>query len=286
MRGISDLPTMREVIAKHGLTARKSLGQNYINDLNLTAKIACIAAPLENHEVLEIGPGPGGLTRSLISEGAKRVVAVERDSRFLPALREIAEAAPGKLEVLNADALTLDPERFLRSPVKVVSNPPYNIASEMLVRWMRPRTWPPYWSSLTLMLQREVGARVVARSGTKPYGRLAILVQWRARARIAMSVPASSFAPVPRVDSVVVSIFPLEKPIFPVDGATLEKIVASAFGQRRKMLRSSLRSLVPNVEQHLIAAGVDPTLRAEAVSIDGFCALARELAGKISLRQV
>ena len=281
MSSVDGLPPLREVIARHGLSARKSLGQNYLNDLNLTAKIARLAGPLSDHDVLEVGPGPGGLTRSLISAGARRVVAVEKDSRFLPALREIADAAQGRLEILNADVLTLDPEPYTRSPVKVVANLPFNIASELLVRWMSTPSWPPYWSSLTLMFQREVGARIVARPKSRDYGRLAILVQWKAHAQISLSVPAKSFVPVPSVDSVVVSIVPREKPVSEACGETLFKIVAAAFGQRRKMLRSSLRSLTSGIEEHLVAARVDPTLRAEAVSIEGFCALARELEGKL-----
>lgn len=268
------LPPLREVIAAHGLAARKALGQNFLLDLNLTGRIARRAGDLTGCDVLEVGPGPGGLTRALLAEGARRVVAIERDTRCLPALAEIAAAWPGRLEVIEGDALRLDPTPHLTPPVKVVANLPYNIGTELLVRWMTPASWPPFWRSLTLMFQKEVAERIVARPGGKAYGRLAVLVQWRSEARIAFEVPPRAFTPPPKVTSAVVQIDPLEAPRFPADAAVLQRITALAFGQRRKMLRASLRSLGPDAEALLVAAGIDPTERAEQVPIENFCRLA------------
>ena len=273
------LPPLREVIAAHGLSARKALGQNFLLDLNLTGRIARLAGDLAACDVLEVGPGPGGLTRALLAEGARRVVAIERDSRCLPALAEIAAAWPGRLEVLEGDALRLDPAAHLTPPVRVVANLPYNVGTELLVRWMTPAEWPPFWSSLTLMFQKEVAERIVAKPGGKAYGRLAVLVQWRADARIAFEIPPRAFTPPPKVTSAVVQIDRLEAPRFPADAATLQRVVALAFGQRRKMLRASLRPLGPDAEALLVAAGIAPTERAEQVSIEGFCRLARLVAG-------
>jgi 16S rRNA (adenine1518-N6/adenine1519-N6)-dimethyltransferase len=272
------LPPLREVIAAHGLSARKSLGQNFLMDLNLTGKIARRAGDLTAADVLEIGPGPGGLTRALLAEGARHVVAIERDDRCLPALAQIAEAFPGRLTVLSGDALALDPRPHLTPPVRVVANLPYNVGTELLVRWMIPATWPPFWSSLTLMFQKEVAERIVARPGGKAYGRLAVLVQWRADARIAFEIPPRAFTPPPKVTSAVVQIDRLEAPRFPADAATLQRVVALAFGQRRKMLRASLRPLGPDAEALLVAAGIPPTERAEQVPIEAFCRLARLVA--------
>jgi 16S rRNA (adenine1518-N6/adenine1519-N6)-dimethyltransferase len=274
---IDALPPLREVIARHGLAAKKALGQNFLLDLNLTSKIARQAGDLSACDVLEIGPGPGGLTRGLLAEGARRVVAVEKDARCLPALAEIAAAWPGRLEVVNADALDFDPA-ILTPPVKVVANLPYNVGTELLVRWLTPPAWPPFWTSLTLMFQREVAERIVARPGTRAYGRLAILAQWRAEARIVMDLPPEAFTPAPKVRSAVVHLTALPEPRFPADPATLSRVVAMAFNQRRKMLRAALRGLVPDIEDRLVAAGIAPTQRAEEVGLESFCRLARLLA--------
>lgn len=277
MSAIDTLPPLRDVIARHQLSARKSLGQNFLLDLNLTAKIARQAGDLSACDVLEIGPGPGGLTRGLLAEGARHVLAIEKDARCLPALDEIAQANPGRLQVINGDALDVDPLRYLSPPIRVVANLPYNVGTELLVRWLTPKDWPPYWQSLTLMFQREVAERIVAQPGTKAYGRLAILAQWRAEARIAMSLPPGAFTPPPKVSSAVVHLNALAAPRFAADAAILSRVVAAAFNQRRKMLRSSLRSLSPEIEEHLSVAGIAPTERAEQVPIEAFCALARSL---------
>ena len=279
MSAIDDLPPLREVIARHGLSARKALGQNFLLDLNLTAKIARQAGDLSRCDVLEVGPGPGGLTRGLLAEGARRVLAIERDARCLPALHEIAAAYPGRLEVIHGDALQVDPLAYLTPPVRVVSNLPYNVGTELLVRWLTPAGWPPFWESLTLMFQREVADRIVAQPGGKAYGRLAILAQWRAEARIVMDLPPEAFTPPPSVRSAVVHLTAREEPLCPADPVVLSRVVAAAFGQRRKMLRASLKGLSPRIEDELVAAGITPTARAEEIPIRKFCALARRLAG-------
>ncbi|GAA0285791.1 16S rRNA (adenine(1518)-N(6)/adenine(1519)-N(6))-dimethyltransferase RsmA [Rhodovulum strictum] len=279
MSTIDGLPPLREVIATHGLSAKKALGQNFLLDLNLTAKIARAAGDLSGADVLEIGPGPGGLTRGLLASGARRVLAVEKDARCLPALAEIAAAHPGRLDVVNADALEIDPLARLTPPIKVVANLPYNVGTELLVRWLTPPVWPPFWQSLTLMFQREVAERIVADPGSKAYGRLAILAQWRCEARIVMRLPPEAFTPAPKVASAVVHLTALPAPRFPADPAVLERVVAAAFNQRRKMLRASLKGLAPDIEDRLNAVGIAPTERAEQVSIEGFCTLARALGG-------
>jgi 16S rRNA (adenine1518-N6/adenine1519-N6)-dimethyltransferase len=279
MSGIDTLPPLREVIAAHGLSAKKALGQNFLLDLNLTAKIARVAGDLTGADVLEIGPGPGGLTRGLLASGARRVVAVEKDARCLPALDEIAAAYPGRLQVVSGDALELDTAALLTPPVKIVSNLPYNVGTELLVRWLTPPVWPPFWSSLTLMFQREVAERIVARPGGKAYGRLAVLAQWRADARIALTLPASAFTPAPKVDSAVVHLTALPEPRYPADAQVLSRVVAAAFNQRRKMLRAALKGLAPDIEDRLRVAGIEPTDRAEQVPLEGFCALARAMEG-------
>ncbi|QAX29934.1 16S rRNA (adenine(1518)-N(6)/adenine(1519)-N(6))-dimethyltransferase RsmA [Leisingera sp. NJS204] len=278
MSAIDSLPPLRDVIATHQLSARKSLGQNFLLDLNLTAKIARQAGDLTGCDVLEIGPGPGGLTRGLLAEGARRVLAVEKDSRCLPALQEIADAYPGRFDVINGDALEIDPLAHLTPPIRIAANLPYNVGTELLVRWLTPKEWPPFWQSLTLMFQREVAERIVALPGSKAYGRLAILAQWRADARIVLSLPPGAFTPPPKVSSAVVHLDALPEPRFPADAAILSRVVATAFNQRRKMLRSSLKGVSPVIEDHLNAAGIPPTERAEQVSLEAFCALARELA--------
>ena len=279
MSGIDDLPALRDVIASNGLSARKALGQNFLLDLNLTAKIARAAGDLSGCDVLEVGPGPGGLTRGLLAEGERRVLAIEKDARCLPALEEIAAAYPGRLEVINADALALDWSAHLTPPVKVVSNLPYNVGTELLIRWLTPPAWPPVWQSLTLMFQREVADRIVATPGSKTYGRLAILAQWRSDARIALTLPPEAFTPPPKVHSAVVHFTALPSPRFPADQAVLERVVAKAFNQRRKMLRAALKGLAPDIEDRILDAGLKPTDRAEQISIEGFCALARAVAG-------
>lgn len=278
MSAIDSLPPLREVIATHGLSAKKALGQNFLLDLNLTAKIARQAGDLSNCDVLEIGPGPGGLTRGLLSEGARKVLAVEKDARCLPALEEIAAAYPGRLEVINGDALKIDPLAHLTPPIRVAANLPYNIGTELLVRWLTPPEWPPFWQSLTLMFQREVAERIVAQPGSKAYGRLAILAQWRAEARIVLSLPPEAFTPPPKVSSAVVHLTALPEPKYPADAATLSRVVAAGFNQRRKMLRASLKGVAPDIEDRLISAGIKPTDRAEQVSLEQFCTLARLVA--------
>jgi len=277
---IDSLPPLRDVIARHDLRARKALGQNFLLDLNLTARIARQAGDLTSCDVLEIGPGPGGLTRGLLAEGARRVLAVEKDARCLPALAEIAAAYPGRLEVLNADALEIDALAHLTPPVRIVSNLPYNVGTELLVRWLTPPEWPPFWQSLTLMFQREVAERIVAKPGSKAYGRLAILAQWRCEARIVLRLPPEAFTPAPKVSSAVVQFTALPAPRYPADPAVLSRVVAQAFNQRRKMLRASLRGLAPDIEDRLREAGITPTDRAEDIGLEHFCALARLLAGR------
>ena len=271
------LPPLRDVIERHDLRARKSLGQNFLLDPNLTAKIARQAGKLDECDVLEIGPGPGGLTRGLLSEGARRVLAIEKDARCLPALAEIAQAYPNRLQVIEGDALDIDPLAHLTPPIRVASNLPYNVGTELLIRWLTPKTWPPYWQSLTLMFQKEVAERIVAQPGSKAYGRLAILAQFRSDPRIVIHLPPEAFSPPPKVSSAVVHVAALDEPRFPADFKTLERVVAAAFNQRRKMLRASLKSVAPNIEDHLIAAGIKPTERAEQIPLEAFCALAREI---------
>ncbi|PKQ14097.1 MAG: 16S rRNA (adenine(1518)-N(6)/adenine(1519)-N(6))-dimethyltransferase [Alphaproteobacteria bacterium HGW-Alphaproteobacteria-1] len=278
MSALDDLPSLARVIAAHGLSARKSLGQNFLLDLNLTSKIARQAGDLSGCDVLEIGPGPGGLTRGLLMEGARHVLAIEKDARCLPALQEIAEAAPGRLTVLNADALGFDPLGHLASPIRIVANLPYNVGTELLIRWLTPPDWPPFWQSLTLMFQREVADRIVARPGAKAYGRLALLAQWRCDARIVMHLPPEAFTPPPKVSSAVVHLSALPAPRYPADARVLERVVAQAFNQRRKMLRAALKGVAPDIEDRLIAAGIKPTDRAETVDLERFCALARGVA--------
>jgi len=275
MSRIDPLPPLREVIASHGLSAKKQLGQNFLLDLNLTAKIARQAGDLSQSDVLEVGPGPGGLTRGLLAEGARKVLAVEKDARCLAALAEIAAAYPGRLEVENGDALALDLTGRLVPPIKIVSNLPYNVGTELLVRWLTPKTWPPFWDSLTLMFQKEVAERIVATPGSKAYGRLSILANWRAETQIVMEVPPQAFTPPPKVTSAVVHLKSRAEPLYPANAAILSDVVARAFNQRRKMLRASLKSLGPDVESWLEQAGIKPTARAETVSIEGFATLAR-----------
>lgn len=278
MATIDGLPPLRAVIAAHGLVAKKQLGQNFLLDLNLTAKIARSAGDLSACDVLEVGPGPGGLTRGLLAEGARHVLAIEKDARCLPALQEIAAAHPGRLTVIHGDALEIDVLAHLTPPVRVVANLPYNVGTELLIRWLTPAVWPPFWESLTLMFQREVAERIVARPRTEHYGRLALLAQWRCEAKIVLSLPPEAFTPAPKVHSAVVHLTRLAEPRYPADGAVLARITAMAFNQRRKMLRSSLKGLGPDIEAKLRAAGIEPTQRAEEIGLEQFCALAREVA--------
>jgi 16S rRNA (adenine1518-N6/adenine1519-N6)-dimethyltransferase len=272
------LPPLREVIAAHGLRPRKGLGQNFIFDLNLTRLIAR-EARVSGAVVYEVGPGPGGLTRALLSEGAARVIAVERDTRAMPALSQISEAKPGRLEIVEADALEIDEASLLRKldaplPVAVVANLPFNVGTALLIKWLSVE-WPPWWSSLTLMFQKEVAERVCAKPGEDAYGRLSVLAAWRTNARILFDVSRQAFVPPPNVTSAVLQIRPLPEPRCTARLADLEKVTAAAFGQRRKMLRASLKTLVPEAETLLSSAAVAGTARPEDLDVAAFCALAR-----------
>ena len=274
------LPPLRDVIRRHDLRARKSLGQNFLLDLNLTERIARAAEPLAEATVVEIGPGPGGLTRALLALGARRVIAVERDDRAVAALEEIATHYPGRLDIVAADALTFDPRpRLDRGPTRIVANLPYNIATALLVAWLGVEPWPPWYDCAVLMFQREVAERIVAAPGSKIYGRLSVLTQWRCEARILFDVHPSAFVPPPKVTSSVVRLVPRPRPA-PCDRSLLEGVTQAAFGQRRKMLRQSLRALNADVPALLAAAGLDPTARAEDIAVEGFVALARALAAQ------
>jgi 16S rRNA (adenine1518-N6/adenine1519-N6)-dimethyltransferase len=268
------LPPLREVIARHGIGARKSLGQNFILDLNLTRRIARAAGPLDDGATIEIGPGPGGLTRALLDEGAARVIAIERDPRCLAALGELAEHYPGRLAIVAGDALEIDPVALGDKPRRIVANLPYNIATALLLRWLDRIA---EYESLTLMFQREVAERLVAAPRSSAYGRLSILVQWLCEARILFDIPPRAFTPAPKVTSSVVRLVPRPIPLAPADKAVLERVTAATFGQRRKMLRASLKSLGVAVEPLLAAAGIAGTARAEELSVAEFCALARRL---------
>jgi 16S rRNA (adenine1518-N6/adenine1519-N6)-dimethyltransferase len=270
------LPPLRDVIARHRLTARKSLGQNFLLDLNLTRRIARAALPLAGFTVVEVGPGPGGLTRALLAEGASRVIAIERDARVLPALAEIAALYPGRIEIIHADALQFDYRALAGAPLKIVANLPYNIATPLLTGWLTG-SWPPPFSSLTLMFQKEVAQRIAAREGTKPFGRLAVLAQWRCGVRRLFDVDRRAFTPPPSVTSSVVQLIPRDAPQYPCRVEMLEKVTAAAFGQRRKMLRSSLRRIIADPVALLASLGVDPDKRAEQLAVGDFCRIARRI---------
>lgn len=274
MSQIDELPPLREVIAAHGLRAKKALGQNFLLDLNLCARIARAAGPLDGVTVIEVGPGPGGLTRALLAAGAAKVVAIERDRRALPALAEIAAHYPGRLEIVEGDALQTDYARLAGMRTKIVANLPYNIATPLLTGWLTV-AWPPAWETLTLMFQREVAERIVANPGGKAYGRLSVLAGWRTEARIAFEVAPAAFTPPPKVRSAVVHLVPKPQAAV-VSPATLEAVTRAAFGQRRKMLRQSLKPL-GDVRTLLEAAGLTGTERAEDVSVNRFLAMARLL---------
>ncbi len=275
-----NLPRLSEVIDRYGLSARKSLGQNFLLDLNLTRRIARTAGCLEGFTIIEVGPGPGGLTRALLMEGADKVVAVERDERALPALAEISAAWPGKLTVIHGDALSADWQSIAgQGPVKIVANLPYNIATPLLTGWLTRHSWPPFWSSLTLMFQKEVAHRICAGVGDNAYGRLSIISQWRSDVVKMFDVSPQAFTPPPKVTSSIVHVTPRAEPVVDCDVAVLEKVTAAAFGQRRKMLRSSLKALGGDPAALITQAGLEPTMRAEEVDVAGFCRLAKAASG-------
>ncbi|MZR30956.1 16S rRNA (adenine(1518)-N(6)/adenine(1519)-N(6))-dimethyltransferase RsmA [Sneathiella litorea] len=267
-----DLPPLREVIARYGLNAEKSLGQNFLLDLNLTGRIARCAGKLDGETVIEIGPGPGGLTRAILDAGAKRLIVIEKDTRCLPALADIAEAYPDRLEIMNEDALEIDETALFDGRAKIIANLPYNVATPLLIKWLNKRE---RFSSLTLMFQKEVSDRITAVPRTKAYGRLSILCQWLCETKREFDISPRAFTPPPKVTSTVVTLRPRAEPAFPADQAVLEKVVAAAFGQRRKMLRASLKPLGKPPEDMLEKAGITPTRRAEELSVEEFCALAR-----------
>jgi len=271
---LENLPPLRDVIARHGLAAKKSLGQNFLLDGNLLDRIARVPGPLAGETVYEVGPGPGGLTRALLRAGAN-VVAVERDSRALPALAELAEAADGKLSVIEGDALEMDPEAMAGRGAHIVANLPYNIGTALLIGWLGGDAWPPWWASLTLMFQKEVAERIVAAPGSDAYGRLSVLAQWRSTPKIALSLPPRAFVPPPKVSSAVVHIRPAS-PLAPATPANLSALTAAAFGQRRKMLRSSLKGL-PGALEAMMAEGISPEARAETVPVAAFAGAAARL---------
>jgi 16S rRNA (adenine1518-N6/adenine1519-N6)-dimethyltransferase len=278
MAQIDDLPPLRDVIRRHDLRARKSLGQNFLLDLNLTGRIARAAGDLDGVTVIEVGPGPGGLTRALLAEGAKRVIAVERDERALAAIEEIAARYPGQLEIVPGDALEFDPGPYLDGgPARVVANLPYNIATPLLIGWLTTEPWPPWFDQLVLMFQREVAERIVAKPGGKSYGRLAVLTGWRCEAKILFDISPSAFVPPPKVTSSVVRLVPRAVPLA-CDATALQRVTEAAFGQRRKMLRQSLKSLGIDPAALLTPAGIEPTARAEEIPVEGFVRLARAFA--------
>ena len=278
MTAIDSLPPLREVVRAHGLLAKKSLGQNFLFDLNLTSRIARAAGPLGDTTVVEVGPGPGGLTRAILAAGAQKVITIERDARCLPALAEIAAHYPGRLDVIEADALAFDPRPLIGTgPARIISNLPYNVGTALLIAWLTDELWPPWWRSLTLMFQREVAERIIAdERDPKNYGRLGVLAGWRTRARILFDVPASAFVPPPKVTSSVIFLEPRSHPL-PCRVRSLEAVTRAAFGQRRKMLRQSLKSIAPDASALIAAAGLPETARAAEISVAGFVALANAL---------
>ncbi|HEY1474070.1 MAG TPA: 16S rRNA (adenine(1518)-N(6)/adenine(1519)-N(6))-dimethyltransferase RsmA [Pseudolabrys sp.] len=280
MAQIDDLPPLREVIRRHGLSAKKSLGQNFLLDLNLTARIARAGGALAGTTVVEVGPGPGGLTRALLAEGARRVIAIERDARTIAALEEIAARYPGRLEIVAGDALAYDARAHLAGErARVIANLPYNIATALLIGWLTAEPWPPWYDALVLMFQREVAMRIVATPGSKAYGRLSVLANWRCERKILFDVAPSAFVPQPKVTSSVVRLVPRARPLA-CDAGTLQRVTEAAFGQRRKMLRQSLKSLGVDAAALLAQAGIEPTARAEEIPVEGFVVLANILAGQ------
>ena len=274
------LPPLKDVISRHQLRAKKSLGQNFLLDLNLTSKIARYAGNLDQFDILEIGPGPGGLTRSLLHEGARKVVAIEKDNRCIEALEEIQATFPGRLKLLQGDALSTNASEHLADPVRIIANLPYNIGTELLVRWLTSQTWPSFWQSMTLMFQKEVANRIVASPGSKAYGRLSVMSQWRCDTKIAFNVPATAFTPPPKVESALVHFEALKEPKFPAEVEVLEFVVSKAFNQRRKMLRGALKGYFQNVEEGLLSIGVLPTKRAEDITVQEYCAMSQILIRK------
>ena len=274
------LPPLKDVISRHQLRAKKSLGQNFLLDLNLTSKIARYAGNLDQFDILEIGPGPGGLTRSLLREGARKVVAIEKDNRCIEALEEIQATFPGRLKLLQGDALSTNASEHLADPVRIIANLPYNIGTALLVRWLTSKTWPSFWQSMTLMFQKEVANRIVASPGSEAYGRLSVMSQWRCDTKIAFNVPATAFTPPPKVESALVHFEALKEPKFPAEVEVLEFVVSKAFNQRRKMLRGALKGYFQNVEEGLLSIGVLPTKRAEDITVQEYCAMSQILVRK------
>jgi 16S rRNA (adenine1518-N6/adenine1519-N6)-dimethyltransferase len=274
---MDNLPPLKDVISKYEIRAKKSLGQNFLLDLNLTSKIARYAGNLKQSDVLEIGPGPGGLTRSLLNEGARQVVSIEKDNRCIAALEEIQSLFPGRLRLLQGDALSMNVTQYLTDPIKIIANLPYNIGTELLVRWLNSKNWPSFWQSMTLMFQKEVANRIVAHPGSKAYGRLSVMSQWRCNTKIAFNIPATAFTPPPKVESAVVHFEALNEPKFPAEVDKLEFVVSKAFNQRRKMLRGALKGHFKNVEEGLFSIGVLPTKRAENITIKEYCAMSQIL---------
>ena len=277
---MDNLPPLKDIISKYEIRAKKSLGQNFLLDLNLTSKIARYAGNLKQSDVLEIGPGPGGLTRSLLNEGARQVVSIEKDNRCIAALEEIQSLFPGRLRLLQGDALSMNVTQYLTDPIKIIANLPYNIGTELLVRWLNSKNWPSFWQSMTLMFQKEVANRIVARPGSKAYGRLSVMSQWRCNTKIAFNIPATAFTPPPKVESAVVHFEALNEPKFPAAVDKLEFVVSKAFNQRRKMLRGALKGHFINVEEGLFSIGVLPTKRAENITVQEYCAMSQILIRK------
>jgi 16S rRNA (adenine1518-N6/adenine1519-N6)-dimethyltransferase len=277
---MDNLPPLKDIISKYEIRAKKSLGQNFLLDLNLTSKIARYAGNLKQSDVLEIGPGPGGLTRSLLNEGARQVVSIEKDNRCIAALEEIQSLFPGRLRLLQGDALSMNVTQYLTDPIKIIANLPYNIGTELLVRWLNSKNWPSFWQSMTLMFQKEVANRIVAHPGSKAYGRLSVMSQWRCNTKIAFNIPATAFTPPPKVESAVVHFEALNEPKFPAEVDKLEFVVSKAFNQRRKMLRGALKGHFINVEEGLFSIGVLPTKRAENITVQEYCAMSQILIRK------
>jgi 16S rRNA (adenine1518-N6/adenine1519-N6)-dimethyltransferase len=277
---MDNLPPLKDVISKYEIRAKKSLGQNFLLDLNLTSKIARYAGNLKQSDVLEIGPGPGGLTRSLLNEGARQVVSIEKDNRCMAALEEIQSLFPGRLRLLQGDALSMNVTQYLTDPIKIIANLPYNIGTELLVRWLNSKNWPSFWQSMTLMFQKEVANRIVAHPGSKAYGRLSVMSQWRCNTKIAFNIPATAFTPPPKVESAVVHFEALNEPKFPAEVDKLEFVVSKSFNQRRKMLRGALKGHFINVEEGLFSIGVLPTKRAENITVQEYCAMSQILIRK------
>ena len=277
---MDNLPPLKDIISKYEIRAKKSLGQNFLLDLNLTSKIARYAGNLKQSDVLEVGPGPGGLTRSLLNEGARQVVSIEKDNRCIAALEEIQSLFPGRLRLLQGDALSMNVTQYLTDPIKIIANLPYNIGTELLVRWLNSKNWPSFWQSMTLMFQKEVANRIVARPGSKAYGRLSVMSQWRCNTKIAFNIPATAFTPPPKVESAVVHFEALNEPKFPAEVDKLEFVVSKAFNQRRKMLRGALKGHFINVEEGLFSIGILPTKRAENITVQEYCAMSQILIRK------